>query len=256
MNDMALRTIDYDDRQHAVYSQARAIAPEMLAQWMDVFNGVLPPRRPLPILDLGSGTGRFAPALAERFGGPVFGVEPSANMRRVAETTAQSANLRYLAGDAGAIPLDDGAVDAVLMFLSFHHFPDRAAAVREIVRVLRPGGRVLLRGVFSDRPASDWWLGFFPRLAEINAQMFPTLDEVTRVFSAAGLRPLDLIAVSEHYAANTVEAVERLRLKGISTFEHLTETELAEGFARIDRAVAAGELNVPPRGPSDLLVLG
>ena len=40
-------------------------------------------------IDLGSGTGRFTPALADTFGGPVYGVEPSARMRETAQ--AQSA---------------------------------------------------------------------------------------------------------------------------------------------------------------------
>ena len=44
-----------------------------------------PSRRSLAVLDLGSGTGRFTPALAEAFGGPVYGVEPLHKMRAVAE---------------------------------------------------------------------------------------------------------------------------------------------------------------------------
>jgi ubiquinone/menaquinone biosynthesis C-methylase UbiE len=253
---MTLKPVDYDQRQHQVYAQARAIAPDMLDQWMDVFAGVLPDRRPLAILDLGSGSGRFTPALAARFGGPVTGVEPSAAMRQIAEAQGPAPNLRYLAGDASAIPLDDASADAVLMFLSFHHFPDKALAARQIARVLRPGGRVLLRGVFSDRSPGEWWNPFFPRLEEIGRRMFPTLAEATEAFAAAGLRPLDLIEVTERYSANEAEALERLKLKGISTFEHLTETELTEGFAALDRAVAAGTLRIPLTGRSDLLVLG
>ncbi|MDQ0463281.1 ubiquinone/menaquinone biosynthesis C-methylase UbiE [Caulobacter ginsengisoli] len=253
---MALQSVDYDHRQHSVYAKARALDPDMLSQWMDVFAGFLAARRPLPILDLGSGTGRFTPALAERFGGPVYGVEPSDNMRHVAEGQPHGEAVRYLAGHAAAIPLADHAVEAVLMFLSFHHFPDRAAAAREIARVLRPGGRVLLRGVFSDRQPGEWWNPFFPRLDEIGAQMFPTLPDVTRVFAEVGLRPLDLVEVEERYAASEAEAVERLKLKGISTFEHLTEREITEGFAQLDAALAAGRLRIPLTGRSDLLVLG
>ena len=100
---MTLKPVDYDQRQHEVYAQARAIAPDMLEQWMDVFERVLPARRPLAILDLGSGSGRFTPALAARFGGPVTGVEPSDAMRGIAEAQGSSANLRYLRGGASAI---------------------------------------------------------------------------------------------------------------------------------------------------------
>eukprot|EP01030_Chromulinospumella_sphaerica_P013248 gene13248-13028_t len=245
--------VDYDRHQHRVYARARAIAPDMLTQWMDVFDGVLPARRPLAILDLGSGTGRFTPALAARFGGPVTGVEPSEGMRRTAEAQGTPAGVRYLAGGASAIPLDDGTVDAVLMLLSFHHFPDKALAAREIARVLAPGGRVLLRGVFSDRPVGEWYVRFFPRLEEIGRHMFPTLETTTEAFAAAGLRPLDLIEVEETYSTTAAEAVEKIRLKGISTFDHLTEAELTDGFAALDRALEVGDLHILMTGRSDLL---
>ena len=80
--------------------------------------------------------------------------------------------------------------------------------------------------------------------------------EATDAFAAVGLKPLDLIEVTERYSANETEALERLKLKGISTFEHLTEAELTEGFAALDRAVEAGTLRIPLSGRSDLLVLG
>ncbi|HYE45224.1 MAG TPA: methyltransferase domain-containing protein [Caulobacter sp.] len=250
---MTLKPVDYDAHQHTVYARARAVAPDMLHLWMDVFASVLPTTRPLAILDLGSGTGRFTPALAARFGGPVTGVEPSASMRRAAPAAE---GVRYLDGDAAAIPLEAASVDAVLMFLSFHHFPDKPAAVREIRRVLSPGGRVLLRGVFSDRAPGEWWNPFFPRLEAIGRRMFPTLEAATAVFAEVGLRPLELIEVEERYSATPEEALERLKLRGISTFDHLTPRELEDGFAALDRAWEGGELQIPLTGRSDLLVLG
>lgn len=223
--------------------------------WMEVFAEVLPERRPLSILDLGCGVGRLSPALAERFGGMVFGVEPSSKMRSLAET-APHRGVEYSAGEGARIPLDDHAADAVLMFLSFHHMPDRPAAVRETSRVLKPGGRVLLRGVFSDRLPDAWWASFFPGWQDIQARMFPTLDETISLFSAVGLKPKAFVEVTETYSTSQAEAVERLRLRGISGFEHFSEEALDAGFERLDRALASGDLQVPLDGRSDLLVLG
>src|SRR5206468_1793014 len=108
---------------------------DAIQRYMDLFAGHLPVRRPLTFIDLGSGTGRFTPALAEAFGGPVYGVEPAAAMRRTAETGSAHPRVSYLVGEAAAIPLPDAAADGLLMFLSFHHFPDKPAAAREIARV-------------------------------------------------------------------------------------------------------------------------
>src|SRR3990167_542566 len=105
----------------------------------------------------GAGVGRLTPALAETFGGPVWGVEPSAKMRAVAEATAAHPAVTWLAGEAAAIPLPDDTADAALMFLSIHHVPDRAAAAAETARVLKPGGRVLVRSPFSARMNGGWW---------------------------------------------------------------------------------------------------
>ena len=249
-------SVDYDDRQFAVYARGRAISPEMLNTWMTVFAEHAPAHRPLAALDLGSGTGRFTPALARAFGGPVYGVEPSGRMRDVAMRSSAHPAVSYLAGRAEDIPLPAASCDLVLMYLVFHHVHDRAAAAAEVARVLRPGGRVLIRSTFAERMPDLWWHRFFPRAAEIEKDMFPAVSEVGRVFAGAGLRVLSLRTVPEHFADSMAEAAARLRLRAISTFEHLTEEETAQGFAALDAAVATATAPRPIRGDSDLLILG
>jgi len=254
---MALKRVDYDERQHSVYAAGRAMPDAARAMWMRLFAEQLPPARPLTIVDLGSGVGRLTPSLAETFGGPVHGVEPSAKMRAVAEAAGPHPGIDYLAGEAANIPLEDASADAVLMFLSFHHVPDRAAAAVEIARVLRPGGRVLIQSGFSDRMgAPSGWHRFFPRAYEIEREMFPSTDEVEAAFAPAGLKPLNLVETTVQYWASVAEAAGRLRLRPFSTFEHLTEAELAEGFANLDAALAAETAPTPVTGVSTLLVLG
>ncbi|HRD29492.1 MAG TPA: class I SAM-dependent methyltransferase [Caulobacter sp.] len=251
-----LKRVDYDEAQHAVYARGRQMPAGALARWMARFAEQLPAARPLTILDLGSGVGRLTPALAETFGGPVHGVEPSTKMREIAEATAAHPAVRYHAGEAARIPLPDHSVDAVLLFLSFHHVPDRAAGAVEIARVLKPGGRVLVRSPFRDRMGGNWFYRYFPRAEAIEKAMFPPLAEVTGVFADAGLAVKALVEVEEVYAANEAEAAERLKLRAISTFEHMTEAEIEEGFARLDAKLALGADPNPSTGRSDLLVLG
>lgn len=253
---MTLKRVDYDDNQHRNYAEGRRMPAEALARWMTRFAEHLPERRPLTVVDLGSGIGRLTPALADTFGGPVYGVEPSAKMREIAMATARHPGVAYLAGEASCMPMDDHSADAILMFLSLHHVPDRAAGAAEIARVLKPGGRVLIRSPFSDRMTGGWWQQFFPRALEIERQMFPALAEVTGVFEAVGLRPVALVEVNEVYAASAAEAAAKLRLRAISTFEHMTEAEIEEGLARMDAFVASGSDTPPDTGNSDLLVLG
>jgi ubiquinone/menaquinone biosynthesis C-methylase UbiE len=245
--------VDYDGRLHTVYAEGRAISPATVAGWMRTFAGHVAARRPLAVLDLGSGTGRFTPALADTFGGPVYGVEPSAGMRRAAE---QHPAVTYLDGAAERIPLPADSCDVVVLFLVLHHVRDRAAAVAEIARVLRARGRVLIRSVFSDRLPEVPYHRFFPRLVEIERDVFPTVEQVVEAFGQVGLRRLALDAVRVPLAGSLAECAARWRLRAISTFEHLTEDEIEQGFAALDAAVAE-EINPQPVfGISDLLVLG
>jgi SAM-dependent methyltransferase len=88
------------------------------------------------VLDLGAGTGKLTRILAEH-AADVVAVEPLDGMRR--ELEQRLPQIPVLAGTAEAIPLDDGAVDAVFVAEAFHWF-DLSRAVADIARVLRPGG--------------------------------------------------------------------------------------------------------------------
>jgi ubiquinone/menaquinone biosynthesis C-methylase UbiE len=248
--------VDYDERQFAVYARGRALTPAGLARWMSVFAGHAPPQRPLAVLDLGSGTGRFTPALATTFGGPVYGVEPSSRMREIAVRSSAHPAVTYLEGCAEDLRLPASSCDLVLMFLVFHHVADPGAGAAEVSRVLRPGGRVLIRSTFADRMPDLWWHRFFPRAIEIEKQMFPTVSETAAAFSGTGLRIVDLETVRERVTGGLAESAARLRLRAISTFEHLTEQETADGFAALDSAIRAGTPVEPIETTCDLLVLG
>jgi ubiquinone/menaquinone biosynthesis C-methylase UbiE len=251
-----LKTVDYDERQHAVYAQGRALTAKSIATWMRAFAAHAPGRRPLTVLDLGSGTGRFTPALAETFGGAVYGVEPSANMRREAQAGAPHPAVRYLQGQAEDIPLPAGSCDLVLMYLSFHHVRDRVAAVREIRRVLRPEGRVLIRSTFSDRMPDADWHRFFPAAREIELQMFPTVEEVERLFAGVRLATVALETLETERAPSLADYAALLRFKAISVFEHISEADIAKGFEDLDAAVRADPTAGPIMAREDLLVLG
>ena len=249
-----MREVDYDDRQHRVYARARALPPETLAEWLRVFAVHAPPQRPLTVLDLGSGTGRFTPLLAGEFGGPVYGVEPSTRMRQAAEEHAEE-GVTYLPGSAGEIPLPDRSCDLALLFLVLHHVRDRAAAAAELARVLRPGGRVLIRSQFPDRMPELLWYSYFPGARLIDEQVFPRMEPLLEVFADAGFRFVTVERVQERIATSLADYADRLRLRGSSTFERLTEEEIQDGFAALDAAVTAERRPRPVEEESDLLVL-
>ena len=97
------------------------------------------------VLEVGCGRGVGIEVLFERFGAAeVYGVDLDAAMARAARSRVHVSGRSALlaVADAVAIPMRSGAFDAVVDFGAMHHVPNWRLALAEIVRVLRPGGRI------------------------------------------------------------------------------------------------------------------
>ncbi|MFE0100691.1 class I SAM-dependent methyltransferase [Streptomyces sp. NPDC059009] len=249
-----MRAVDYDTEQHQDYARGRALGERQLRVWIDAFDAALPGRRPLAGLDVGSGTGRFTPALAEAFG-PVVGVEPSVRMREVAQAQSRHPGVRYVPGAAEEIPVPSDSTDYALLGWSWHHVRDKPGAVRELARVLRPGGRLLLRTNFSDHHPRPWWLEHFPGGYEADASIFQPLHEVIALFTSAGWRVVGFGTVTEPSTGTRAAVLERLRLRTLSFFSQLGPDALETGFRRLEEAVAADPDSPAPVFDEPLLTL-
>lgn len=94
------------------------------------------------VLDVGCGTGILATRIEHELSPEiVYGADPSPGM--LAKARARSASVRWVEGAAEALPLDDGAVDAVVSTEAFQFF-DQAGALGDFYRVLAPGGHVAI----------------------------------------------------------------------------------------------------------------
>lgn len=105
-------------------------------------------------------------------------------------------NVRFQQGDAGALPFADGSFDIVLSLNGFHAFPDKQAAFRETLRVLKPGG--VFCGCFyvrGENRRTDW---FVERLYVPKGFFTPPFE------TAASLRA----RLSALYEAAEIETVE------------------------------------------------
>jgi ubiquinone/menaquinone biosynthesis C-methylase UbiE len=97
------------------------------------------------VLDVACGTGVVTRLAAERVGGAaVAGVDVNPGMLRVARQVTGDTAIEWREASAEALPLGDETFDVVLCQMGLQFFPDRLGAVREMRRVLIPGGRVVL----------------------------------------------------------------------------------------------------------------
>jgi ubiquinone/menaquinone biosynthesis C-methylase UbiE len=100
------------------------------------------------VLDVGCGTGYFTRVLAEAVGpgGSALGVDPSREAIARARRLTRLANCSFSEGIGESLDAPDGSYDVAVTSLMIHHLPKemRPQAVREMFRVLSPGGRLLI----------------------------------------------------------------------------------------------------------------
>lgn len=147
------------------------------------------------VADIGCGNGRYLAELARRgHRGQRLGVDLSDGMLRAARAASADLGLAttgLAAGDAAALPLADGVSDVTLAPHMLYHVPDRPAAVRELRRITRPGGQVLVVLNAADHLAElsdlvvaaavDFGLARATSLAEIRADGGVDLDTGARL---------------------------------------------------------------------------
>lgn len=142
------------------------------------------------VAEICCGRGEAFPLVADRIDRGV-GVDISVTMLEAARRVHPASNLIFVQGDATRLPLADASMETVFMLGGIHHVNDRAGLFREIVRILKPGGRFYFR-----EPVSDLWL--WRLLRAVIYRLSPTLDHLTErplqfdetapFLSAAGLQ--------------------------------------------------------------------
>jgi ubiquinone/menaquinone biosynthesis C-methylase UbiE len=146
------------------------------------------------VLDVGCGTGYLARLLARAVGpgGRVVGVDPSAEMVAYAARKAGDASiLQFQLGTAEALPFPAGQFDVVVTSLMLHHLPEdlRVSALREMYRVLRPGGTLLVAEAQMPRSGVLRLLGRlhdFDRMASLVPELAPLAEQAGFVRIRAG----------------------------------------------------------------------
>jgi demethylmenaquinone methyltransferase/2-methoxy-6-polyprenyl-1,4-benzoquinol methylase len=153
------------------------------------------------VLDACCGTGDLA-VEAERHGGRVVGLDFSERMLERARR--KSGAIEWVQGDALALPFGDGAFDAATVGFGVRNLADLEGGLRELARVLRPGGKLAVleitrpRGVL--RPFFRLWFdAVVPLLGRVlpggkaytylpaSVRRFPGPDDLSALFESAGL---------------------------------------------------------------------
>ena len=168
------------------------------------------PRPGERVLDIACGTGAVTRKAARAVGasGVVTGMDFGAHMMHVGRTVPQErgATIRWVQGDATALPFADSAFGLVLCAQGLMFFPDRVQALRDACRVVVPGGRLAL-AVWSTPEHNPYFRAMYeglqPHIDEETAMTmrlpFALADptDLQSLFSEAGLSDVRIETVSE-----------------------------------------------------------
>jgi SAM-dependent methyltransferase len=228
---------DYS-RQAECYDETRAASPSVLRPLRAALEGAPGSR----LADIGGGTGNYALALKREGWEPVV-VDRSAEML----ARAAAKGLEVVNADAQQLPFEDESFDAAMMISMLHHVEDRGAALAEARRILRIGGRLVLKGFTGEDAESLWILDYFPSsrswmeathppraafLAELpGARLLDFEFEDTKDASLAALSadPERVLEAGERGATSYFERMQR---------DH--PEELRAGLARLREDIAGG----------------
>lgn len=192
-----------------------AFVPAFFAQWAPILCGAAVLTAGQRVLDVACGTGVVARTAADRVGsGNVVGVDLNEAMLAVARRVR--ADIDWRQGDVAALPLPDGAFDAVVCQMALMFFPDRVRALREMARVLTPGGTVavLVPSSLDAQPAYGPFVDMASRHAGAEARSLLSTyfscgdpDDLTGTFALAGLH---VTSTSTHLGTARFPTVDAL----------------------------------------------
>ncbi len=192
------------------------------------------------VLEVGCGTGNYLCALVARTHCQACGLDPSAGM--LARARARLDSVTWVQGRAEILGFADKSFDLIFSVDVIHHVPDKAAFYREVVRTLRPGGRVCTttdsEEIIRRREILS---GYFPETVKVELARYPRIGQLERWMAAAGLADLEVVIVEEPYE---ITSTQPFRDRAYSSLHLIPHQAWQAGLQRLECDLAQG----PVRG--------
>ena len=194
------------------------------------------------VLEVGCGTGHWLAQLS-RQGRQPTGLDLSIGM--LTQARQQGLGLPLVRGRAERLPFPSRTFDRVLCINALHHFEDGQAFVAEAVRLLRPGGSLVVIGFDPHDRRDEWYLyDYFPGTREVDLARFPCRGQILSWMLEAGLDRVTCQPVDHIHHSKMGRAVlddPFLQKNSCSQLALLTDEAYTAGLERIHAALATAE---------------
>lgn len=198
------------------------------------------------VVDLGCGTGLLTTHFAGQLPGQVVGIEPSRAMLQQALQKERPANLHWLQGTAESLPVADRSVKAIFLSQVWHHLPDPERTAREMFRCLEPGGSLYIKTFSHEQIKARWDLReIFPELMPFMLEIYPDFSVIRALLKEVGFSEILSKSYYKDDAMHPSHMLSLMRQKAWSMFSFLSPEGSAEGEARLNTLISAGDQPVP-----------
>jgi ubiquinone/menaquinone biosynthesis C-methylase UbiE len=230
--------VNYDTIAHLYDIQPyreKTVDPELLT-----FLGQRGSANALSILDVGCGTGNQL--VANRAVVPharLVGLDRSLGMLRQAQPKAP--DIAWVRADGAALPFQTESFDFVTCQYALHHIQDKAGMLRAVLRVLRLGGRLVLRNL-CPQECADWlYYAYFPEAYAIDLEDFWPPEAMVAVLEATGFRAVTVEHQHLRYEQNIRLWLDTVRRRDTcSQLLTIPDAAYEAGVRRLEYELAQG----------------
>jgi ubiquinone/menaquinone biosynthesis C-methylase UbiE len=142
------------------------------------------------LLDVGCGTGKVLSLILDKFNAKVSGIDLSEGMiQKAKELLGESANLKV--GDSENLPWADNTFDVVTCSASFHHYPNPEVVLKEMKRILKPDGRVIIADPWCPDPLRILINLLLPIINSGDVKIYSG-NEMTKMFENCGYASINV----------------------------------------------------------------
>ncbi len=155
------------------------------------------------VLDMGCGAGVLVPYILDELSrdGRLVEMDYAWKMIKTNQHLHQDSRILFECAHVMDMPFDSNAFDRVICFACFPHFQDQAGAVKQITRVLKPGGKLVIAHLMSSDEIATHHKGHSP----VSSDQLPSFDRLSAWLVQCGLEILEFTDVSGLYCLACVK---------------------------------------------------
>jgi ubiquinone/menaquinone biosynthesis C-methylase UbiE len=156
-------------------------------------------------------------------------------MLALAARTLGDSGAVLVQGAAETMPFSDRSFDVVFVSMVLHHIRSSPRAIDEVRRVIKPGGKLLIRTASLETMDSYLWASFFPEGARIEASRVLSRAEIRNLLSASGFTLDAALAVVQLFAKDLRDYCERISQRALSSLQAIPDSAFERGMVALRR---------------------